>query len=187
MYEQLIAAAAIDLVLLWVVRSIRGFRAESLLLVAVTALYAAAIVCITLLCGGRCGQCGVCFELKCPIIEAIRLRHYGLSTNRSVLNILLFVPLGFLLSSISTHCLSSKRSSCSSFSRRFISHPQNGGVLWCLCLCVVLGLTCSLAVEVCQLVFHRGVFELDDLVKNTLGAVVGYLLFVGMDLVSPPL
>lgn len=42
-----------------------------------------------------------------------------------------------------------------------------------------LGFLCSLLVETLQLVLRRGVFELDDLLHNTLGAALGALLWQG--------
>lgn len=35
----------------------------------------------------------------------------------------------------------------------------------------------SLAVETIQLVFDVGVFDVDDLILNTVGTIVGYALF----------
>lgn len=40
-----------------------------------------------------------------------------------------------------------------------------------------LGFLTSLLIETCQLVFHFGGFELDNLVKNTMGAGVGWLIY----------
>ena len=42
---------------------------------------------------------------------------------------------------------------------------------------MVFGFITSIIIETSQLFFHRGVYELDDLVKNTLGAVIGFFLF----------
>lgn len=38
------------------------------------------------------------------------------------------------------------------------------------------GFTFSLFIEIMQFIFHKGVAELDDLILNTLGAAIGYLL-----------
>lgn len=67
-------------------------------------------------------------------------------------NILLFVPYGFL------GCLACKR--C-------------GHLLHCL----VLGALTSLCIETMQLITGRGIFQIDDILTNTLGAVTGYLLY----------
>lgn len=69
-----------------------------------------------------------------------------------VLNILLFVPFGYLLP-----------------------------VLWKKAdrwwKTVLLGFAASLAVELLQLVTRLGIFDVDDLINNTIGAGVGYLLY----------
>jgi len=42
---------------------------------------------------------------------------------------------------------------------------------------IVIGLMFSLAIESLQFIFRIGVAELDDLILNTLGTAIGYLLF----------
>ena len=66
-------------------------------------------------------------------------------------NILMFVPIGFFTSVI----FKNKK----------------------LLFSVIIGLLCSLTIELCQLIFQKGSFELDDLFHNTLGAAIGYLSF----------
>lgn len=70
------------------------------------------------------------------------------------LNILLFVPLGFLLPMIS---------------ERFRS-------LW---LTIVTGFIFSVGIETMQYITGRGLTEVDDVINNTTGALVGYILYVG--------
>ena len=36
----------------------------------------------------------------------------------------------------------------------------------------------SLTVEILQLVFRVGTFDVDDLILNTLGGIIGYLLLI---------
>ena len=43
---------------------------------------------------------------------------------------------------------------------------------------VVVGLFMSSAIEVTQLILHRGLFEFDDIFHNTLGTVIGIGVFV---------
>jgi len=69
-----------------------------------------------------------------------------------LLNILLFVPLGFLVPTLQD-----------SFRR-----------LWKVLL---LGLGFSLFIESSQLVLHMGCFDTADLIHNTLGACLGYLVW----------
>ena len=46
-----------------------------------------------------------------------------------------------------------------------------------LLITAAIGLAFSFFIEVTQFVFYKGVAELDDLILNTLGAVIGYLLY----------
>lgn len=68
-----------------------------------------------------------------------------------VLNILLFVPLGFLLPVIS---------------------PRSGKLTYM----VLFGFCFSLLIEISQLCNHRRT-DVDDLIMNTIGAMIGYLLY----------
>jgi len=67
-------------------------------------------------------------------------------------NILLFIPYGFLLRML---C---KKKCC---------FWKNAGI----------GFLTSLGIECLQYISGRGVFQTDDLITNTLGAVLGYLVF----------
>ena len=66
-------------------------------------------------------------------------------------NILLLMPVTFLLPFINKE--------------RFRAVPT-----------IFLGFLFSLGIEVSQFVFCKGLFELDDLVNNTIGVVIGYVL-----------
>ena len=46
---------------------------------------------------------------------------------------------------------------------------------------MLAGFFTSLLIEVGQLMLRRGAFELDDLVKNTMGAVVGWMVWRTLD------
>ena len=70
----------------------------------------------------------------------------------AVLNILLFVPFGYLLP--------------------LLWHRVDRW--WKLLLC---GLFVSLLIELLQLVTLRGMFDLDDLMNNTVGALLGWLCY----------
>lgn len=78
-----------------------------------------------------------------------RIGWYKEPLNSIALNILLFVPLGYLAPSVF------------SFLRRW----------WRV---VLTGLGFSLMIEVVQLATHLGWFDASDLFHNTLGAVIGY-------------
>lgn len=75
--------------------------------------------------------------------------HYGAEI---FWNIILFIPIGILVMLLLTHRHS-----------------------WITAL--ITGLLMSICIEVIQLVFHRGLFEFDDMIHNTLGAVIGIVAF----------
>lgn len=68
----------------------------------------------------------------------------------TVLNILLFIPLGLFLGAF--------------FSSKSM-------------IVVAVGLLSSLLIECCQLLFKIGIFEIDDVVNNSLGAYIGLLIW----------
>lgn len=67
-------------------------------------------------------------------------------------NILLFIPYGFL-------------------SAWMFASVRN------LFSCTLLGLVSSFAVEYLQMISGRGYFQIDDIITNTIGTVIGYLVF----------
>ena len=70
-----------------------------------------------------------------------------------ILNILLFVPLGYMLP-----CIFKK-----------LQKALRGVVL--------IGFFCSLLIETVQLITHLGWFDLDDLLNNTIGCVLGVTFY----------
>ena len=81
-----------------------------------------------------------------------RLGWYKGQMENTGLNVLLFVPLGYLLPSVAA------------FFRRW----------WKV---VLLGLAASLTIETVQLITHLGWFDASDLLHNTVGALIGYGLY----------
>ncbi len=73
-----------------------------------------------------------------------------------ILNIILFIPIGLFTEAI----LTSKRGKFSLFSN------------------AICGLMCSLMIEVAQLFTRRGWFDMDDLLMNMLGSIVGGTLYL---------
>lgn len=67
------------------------------------------------------------------------------------LNVVVFIPVGFLAGGIA---------------------KNKGLVLACL-----IGVSTSLIIEFLQLVLKRGVFEVDDLIHNNVGCLIGYGLY----------
>lgn len=75
------------------------------------------------------------------------------SLNGIILNILLFIPFGYMLP-----CIFKKLQKA----------------LWGV---VLIGFFCSLLTEIVQLVTHLGWFDLDDLLNNTIGCILGIILY----------
>lgn len=84
------------------------------------------------------------------------LRNYF--SSHFLLNIMMFVPIGLALP--------------------FVLKKQNFGKV------IIIGFCMSLLIELIQPFVHRGA-ALDDLICNTLGTVIGYLLYLLMKLIFP--
>ena len=104
--------------------------------------------------GNRTDLGGVSVRFPGPFLKALMRASFGSVAQRSLLNILLFVPFGYLL-------------------------PQVKTLRWFQV--VGFGFLLSLMIEGSQLVFCFGVFELDDLAKNTMGAGIGFCLYALLD------
>ena len=76
-----------------------------------------------------------------------------------ILNILLYMPLGYLLPFVWPGLMRAKRAA----SVFYIT---------------LIGFFYSLATESAQLVFHIGSFEVDDIFNNTLGCFMGCILYI---------
>lgn len=155
----------IDIMALLTFRLLRRKRWERQALATMTVVWALATIYLTLFRVERgLGMRGLKLFWPMPILEAIVARHYGLTANRSILNILLFVPLGYMVPRL---LLLAQRDVANARTLPKVS----------IYLPLACGLAVSLAIEVAQYAFGRGVFELDDLVKNTLGTLLGYCAF----------
>ena len=72
-----------------------------------------------------------------------------------ILNTAMFVPIGFMLALL------------------FINLNK-------MYITVILSLLFTLSIELIQFFTHRGVFAIEDIIHNTLGAVIGYFLYLLM-------
>ncbi|THF74044.1 VanZ family protein [Cohnella fermenti] len=111
--------------------------------------------------------------------ETIRqnLEHISSSTDRLNLfgNIALFVPMGILFPLVLRGW------------RQLRGHNgglQRAGAWSGLLLIAIIGFAVSLALETSQLVFSIGTFDVDDLILNTGGAILGYLPILLLKLVA---
>lgn len=127
---------------------------------------------------GRAGLGGVSIRFPLPFWRAIITHHYRLVINRSVLNMILFIPFGYLLPTFiiahHTHCCEGNRK------KKQVRNVKRLYTSWWIV--IGAGLLCSLIIETSQLFLRVGVFELDDLIKNTMGTAIGYLIWKGTSL-----
>lgn len=120
------------------------------------AIYVFIVLCNTVLFRSDSNTSRVVLIPFWSYMEAVKEnRSFYLIEN--LLNIVLFVPVGL-------------------FSKMAFRHIKFTQILMC-------GLLFSLTIETSQLILHRGWFEMDDLMHNTLGAILGYYIFKNTKLV----
>ena len=86
-----------------------------------------------------------------------------------ILNILLYIPLGYLLPVTWPKLAEKATSKSRSTLFRWITNMP-----WKI---VLIGLLCSTVTEITQLVFHLGLFEFDDILNNTIGCAIGMMIY----------
>ena len=87
-------------------------------------------------------------------LEGYKSVHDIYANSENYLNILLFVPIGFLVGLIANK--------------------------YRLMYAVLVGLFVSETIECSQLIWQRGTFDVNDLMNNTIGAMVGGLIAVAV-------
>ena len=112
--------------------------------------YLGSVLYFTAFWGPRAGLSGVNLRIKLPLLRAILDCAFLPLARTHLLNILLFVPFGYLLPQMRRTDLGRT---------------------------ALAGLCFSLVIESSQTLFHFGVFQADDLIDNTLGTLLGFLLF----------
>lgn len=133
----------------------------------ISILYFVSVIYVTCIRGNRYGLGGFSFRFPLPFLKAIMNHHYGHTTNRSLLNVILFVPFGYLLPAV-----------CSALREKDAANIKGYLKWW---MTAGAGFLCSLLIESAQFVFKIGVFEIDDLVKNTMGAATGWVIWKLLD------
>ena len=93
----------------------------------------------------------------------------GLLLRQIILNILLYIPLGYLLP-FSLPRLAARRHAVA-------GHRVRNAVKAFPWKAVLFGTTLSMFTECTQLVFRLGFFELDDILNNTIGCLIGLILY----------
>lgn len=158
-----VSAGLLTLMILWIVRFLykrkygaeRPFPWKRVILMLAFAGYIALVLFAT-----NFRTSGMIREVNLHLFRAWREALNNFSQHRwlnVLLNIGMFFPFGFLLPILSRK-----------FRKWYYSIPA--------------GFSFSLLIELLQLIFSRGVFDVDDLFCNTLGAMIGY--FVVMVILS---
>ncbi len=118
-------------------------------------IFTGALIYLTFIYGGRGNHGNVELTFRLSFWRAIKNSYYGALVHASLMNLLLFVPLGYLLPQFKEIRFT-----------RELRWWQN----------LIIAFAVSLAIETLQLVLHRGTFQLDDLIRNTEGGVIGFAL-----------
>lgn len=127
---------------------------KSAIIVAVFVCYILMVLYATLFSRESSGYCSVNFDLFSSYLEAwnnFTLRGWQLL----MLNIVMFVPFGMLLPLVNKKF-------------RNVVWSASAGVLF------------TLLIETIQFIFNLGIFEVDDIVNNFAGAMIGYGLVMAM-------
>ena len=132
----------------------RNFRWMNKGMLALFITYAIALGYITIFSRGEGTNDTTIYLMQMDQIkEAIRT-HSLEPVNHMLLNLALFIPMGFLLPYVLPEKLSS-----------FI-------------YAILMGLMCTTIIESAQMLLRLGQADLTDIVTNTLGALIGFLLYV---------
>lgn len=135
-------------------------RLQDILAAICLVVYAVIILQLTLVSRESGTRIGI--ELK-PFsqIKGSGSDYHWLMITYSVLNVALFIPYGFIISMFTWVC--------------------NRKILIKLLLVFAISLLTSLVIEVGQLITARGYYEVEDLICNSLGGLIGVFIFLPVE------
>lgn len=122
----------------------------------VLSVYVSVILQLTLVCRADNSRIGIELDLFHGLLGPESAYHW-LMMAYVVLNCMLFIPFGFILSLFS-----------------FV-HERKIPVQFTLV--TLISLITSLIIETAQLITGRGYYEIQDIVVNTLGGIIGWIVF----------
>ena len=126
---------------------IKRYKALQALYIVLFVSYIAAVICLTIICGGKEPIRRYNFIPFVTIISNLKRHNYFYAVR--ILEItMMFIPMGVF----------------TELKRKDLGFS------------VIVGFLFSLMIEVTQLITMRGVFDIDDLIFNTLGTIIGFLL-----------
>lgn len=122
----------------------------------VLAVYVSIVLQLTLVCRESGSRIGIELDIFHGLVGPDTERHW-LMIAYAVLNCLLFVPLGVVLS--------------------LFSFVHERGLIIQFLLVLLISFAASMVIECVQLITQRGYYEVQDLMLNTLGGIIGWGLF----------
>ena len=128
----------------------KGHRAKRFVLGALLAEYYFLVLCSTVICRASHGERHIELIPFWNYLDIWNRVDYPADLIEVLLNIALFVPIGLLL----------------------------GGMGMKLKKVFLSGVVLSCVIEGSQFAFRRGLCETDDVIHNTLGCIIGYLIFL---------
>lgn len=145
LYSLLVTAVVISVGLLW--QRIRNER--DYVLWALLVEYAFIVICSTIVCRGTLYSKFEHIQLS-PFwtYRSIIAQTPGVSVWDIVLNVVMFLPLGFLVK---------------------LLYPSLS-----LGKMLLIAVACSLCIETSQYVFEKGIAQIDDVMHNAIGAMIGW-------------
>ena len=123
----------------------------------IMAVYVSIILQLTLVCRSDNSRIGIELDIFHGLVGPENDFHW-LMIAYVVLNCMLFIPFGFVLSLFSFLN-----------ERRYVIQ---------VALVMLISLIVSLSIEITQLITGRGYYETQDMVSNTLGGIIGWLVYV---------
>lgn len=123
----------------------------------IMAVYVSIILQLTLVCRSDNSRIGIELDVFHGLVGPENDFHW-LMIAYVVLNCMLFIPFGFVLSLFSFVN-----------ERRYVIQ---------VALVMLISLIVSLSIETTQLITGRGYYETQDMVSNTLGGIIGWLVYV---------
>ncbi len=154
-YEALLSFFCISVIILIAWKGIKAWRhLVGLMLIE----YVIILLCITVFFRDTAGQTTYSFELFWTYHEISRGIRNDLLP-QVIMNVVVFVPIGVMVGALIYKLTSSKR--------------------WIIV--IGFGLALSISIEAMQFFFNKGFSELDDVIHNTLGCMIGFGICRGLE------
>jgi len=150
MYLELCLVLSVILGMIIILTALYGRELYRLAVICMFIGYIAGLVYFTFFWGNRAGLSSFDYKVDFPIVKSLFALEYGSGVHTPFMNLCLFVPMGYLL-------------------------PQTFKLKWWQVVLIGIGVT--LSIELLQPTISRGAFQVNDLIENSIGTVVGLVLY----------